>query len=259
MGRKRQLTPSTTGSRVHTTRYRPLNPLLSHTVPDSRRRSSSVRCITAQLRPAHKAMGDERFATGTDSSCGWSSARERGSRVRARSLSFFSWAVFAEIITTLKLLNCFRSSNFYMQRQRCSMSHHVQPSMVQRLAPIIPSRVIMAPLYVFLFLVLAFRGRCARPSKFGTKVCVAFCHSLRSILVISGHSHQSCWRVLSPFLSADRGLVLSQKAQGEKHDILTSMVAATIHVYVKFSLCRLYSVLVDTCTQCPLLNCDSHW
>ena len=94
----------------------------------------------------------------------------------------------------------------------------------------------MAPLYVFLFLVLAFRGRCVRPSKFGTKACVAFCHSLRSILVISGHSHQRCWRVLSPFLSADCGLVLSQKAQGKKHDILTSEVAATIHLYVKFSL-----------------------
>ena len=94
----------------------------------------------------------------------------------------------------------------------------------------------MAPLYVFLFLVLAFRGRCARLSKFGTKACVAFCHSLRSILVISGHSHQRCWRVLSPFLSADRGLVLSQKAQGEKHDILMTEVAATIHLYVKFSL-----------------------
>ena len=83
------LTPSTTGSRVHATRCCPLSPLPSHTVPGLRRRSSSGRCIAAHLRPAQKAMGDEGFATGTDSSCGWSSAKECGSRVRARSLVLF--------------------------------------------------------------------------------------------------------------------------------------------------------------------------
>ena len=55
----------------------------------------------------HKAMGDKGFAAGTNSSCGWSSAKECRSRVRARSLVLFllspsSWAVFAE-----KSLQCF--------------------------------------------------------------------------------------------------------------------------------------------------------
>ena len=49
----------------------------------------------------HKAMGDEGFTAGTDGSCGWSSAKECRSWVRARSLVLFlllpfSWAVFAE-------------------------------------------------------------------------------------------------------------------------------------------------------------------
>ena len=44
MARQRQLTPSTTGSWVHATRCRPLSPLPSHTVPASRRRSSSGHC-----------------------------------------------------------------------------------------------------------------------------------------------------------------------------------------------------------------------
>ena len=58
-----------------------------------------------ELYIRHKAMGDGGFAAGTDGSCGWSSAKECRSRVRARSLvlfllSPFSWAVFAEVFTT---------------------------------------------------------------------------------------------------------------------------------------------------------------
>ena len=122
MARKRQLTPSTAGSRVHTTRFRPLSPLLI-THCRSRRRSSSVRCIAAHLRPAHKAMGDEGFATGTDSSCGWSSRESVGPGLDRVCWSFFSWAVFAEIITTLKLLNVFCSSNFYMRMHMSEVLH----------------------------------------------------------------------------------------------------------------------------------------
>ena len=99
--RQRQLTPSTAGLQVNATHYHLLSPLPPHTVPASRHRSSSGRCIMAHLRPVHKTMGDEGFATGTDSLCGWSSVKECRSRVRARSLvlfllSPFSWAVFAE-------------------------------------------------------------------------------------------------------------------------------------------------------------------
>ena len=75
MARHRQLTPSTTGSRVHATCCCPLSPLPSHTVPALRHRSSSGRCIAAYLRSVHKAMGDEGFAAGTDSS--WVKLRDR--------------------------------------------------------------------------------------------------------------------------------------------------------------------------------------
>ena len=60
--------PSTTGSRVHVTHCRLLSPLPSHTVPASRRRSSSSHCIVAHLQPVHKVMGNKGFVTGTDSS-----------------------------------------------------------------------------------------------------------------------------------------------------------------------------------------------
>ena len=43
----------------------------------------------SDLRPVHKAMGDEGFAAGNDSSYGRSSAKECRSRVEARSLVLF--------------------------------------------------------------------------------------------------------------------------------------------------------------------------
>ena len=264
MARRRQLTPSTTGSRVDTTLCCPLSPLPSHTVPALRRRSWSVRCIAAHLQPAHKAMGDEGFAAGTDSSCGWSSAKGCGCRVRARSLvhfllSPFSWAVFAEVITTLKL---FLQQQFlhaaYMRRilrQRGSISRHVQlyisiwcndsQQKSQELLwhPCMCSSSSYSPSEV---------GEHA-PVNLGQSICcVPFYHSARSILVISGHSHQRCWRVLSPSLSADRGLVLSQKAQGEKHDMRPRWQQQFTCTWNSYCCC-LYSVWVDTCTRCPLL------
>ena len=90
MARQRQLTPSTTGLRVHATRCRPLSSLSSHTVPTLRCRSSSGHCLAAHLRPVHKAMRDEGFATGTDSSCGWSSAMSVGPGFELGRWSFFS-------------------------------------------------------------------------------------------------------------------------------------------------------------------------
>ena len=89
-GEKEAVTPSTTGSWVHATCCHPLSPLPPHTVPASRCRSSSSCCIAAHLRPIHKTMGDEGFAAGTDSSCGWSSAKECRSQFKLGRWSFFS-------------------------------------------------------------------------------------------------------------------------------------------------------------------------
>ena len=106
MSRKRQLTPSSTGSRVHATCCCPLSPLPSHTAPALRRRSSSGCCLGAHRRPVHKSMRDEGFPAGTNGSFGWSSAKECRSRVQAWSLvlfllSPFSWAVFVERLLQL--------------------------------------------------------------------------------------------------------------------------------------------------------------
>ena len=121
--------PSTTGSRVHATHYCLLSLLPPHTVPASRRRSSSGRCIAAHLQPVHKAMGDKEFATGTDSSCGWSSAKECRSQVRAQSLvlfllSPFSWAVFAK-----RLLQRFHLLTKNLNKLQSSSKSSYSPSL----------------------------------------------------------------------------------------------------------------------------------
>ena len=82
--------------------------------------------------------------------------------------------------------------------------------------------------------------------------CVAFCYSVRSILVIRSHSHQRCWRALSPFLSADRGLVLSQTAQGERHAILQGGSNNSLAREILTSVAD--SVSVDTYTRCQVAS-----
>ena len=219
MARKRQLTPSTTGSRVHAAHFHPLSPLPSHTVPDSRCKSSSSRCIAAHLRPAHKAMGDEGFANGTDSSCGWSSAKECGSRVRARSLVHFLLSSVCRDYYNIKTAQRFLQQQFLhahvIGAPWVVTCNHLWCNDSQQLSP---QELLWRP--------FTCSSSSYSPSEVGAHAPVnlgqrcAWLSATRSdpfLLLVA--THQRCWRVLSPFLSADRGSVLSQKAQGKKHDV----------------------------------------
>ena len=68
-----------------------------------------IQCwIAVHLRPVQRAMGDEGFATGTDSSCGWSFVKECRFQVWALSLVLFPlspsfWALDSRIITAYSM------------------------------------------------------------------------------------------------------------------------------------------------------------
>ena len=89
-----------------------------------------------------RAMGNDGFGSGTNSLCGWSSAKECRSRVRARSLvlfllSPFSWAVFVKMLLQRFYLLT-KNLNKHGEKEAANTVHHRLVSPCYTLSPAEP-------------------------------------------------------------------------------------------------------------------------